>query len=79
MKILAIGVGIFFTALIYMESQNIVNINWDKLQTVSQSTVSTLTNSAGQIPVLSTASTANFALPLTGSMAMGFAVGFMKG
>jgi uncharacterized membrane protein (Fun14 family) len=29
MKILAIGAGIFFAALMYLESQNIVNINWD--------------------------------------------------
>jgi uncharacterized membrane protein (Fun14 family) len=33
MKILAIGAGIFFTALMYLEYQNIVNINWDKLGT----------------------------------------------
>jgi uncharacterized membrane protein (Fun14 family) len=31
MKILAVGAGIFFAALMYLESQNIVNINWDKL------------------------------------------------
>jgi uncharacterized membrane protein (Fun14 family) len=35
MKILAIAAEIFFAALIYLESQNIVNINWDKLQIAS--------------------------------------------
>ena len=82
MKILAVGVGIFFAALMYLESQNIVNINWDKLQIASQNAVSTLTSAAGQIPLASTtmSSTAvNFGIPLTGSMTTGFAIGFMKG
>jgi uncharacterized membrane protein (Fun14 family) len=78
MKILAVGAGIFFTALMYLESQNIVNINWDKLQIVSQNAVSSLTNAAGQIPLTSTTSSTNFALPITGSAAMGFAIGFMR-
>jgi uncharacterized membrane protein (Fun14 family) len=65
MKILAVGAGIFFTALMYLESQNIMNINWDKLQ----SAISTLTNAAGQIPLASTTSSTaiNFAVPMTGS------------
>jgi uncharacterized membrane protein (Fun14 family) len=78
MKILAVVAGAFFTALIYLESQNIISINWDKLQTTSQGALTTLTNAVNVIPVLSTTST-NLAIPLTGSMAMGFAVGFMKG
>jgi uncharacterized membrane protein (Fun14 family) len=80
MKILAVGAGIFFAALMYLESQNIVNINWDKLQTASQNAVSSLTSAAVQIPLTSTAmSTLNLALPVTGSATMGFAIGFMKG
>jgi uncharacterized membrane protein (Fun14 family) len=76
MKILAVGAGIFFTALMYLESQNIMNINWDKLQ----SAISTLTNAAGQIPLASTTSSTaiNFAVPMTGSSAIGFAIGFMR-
>jgi uncharacterized membrane protein (Fun14 family) len=80
MKILDVGAGIFFTALMYLESQNIVNINWDKLQSASQNAVSTLTNAVGQIPLSSaTSPSINFALPMTGSAAMGFAIGFMRG
>ena len=30
MKILAVGAGMFFFALMYLELRNIVNINWDK-------------------------------------------------
>jgi hypothetical protein len=58
----------------YLESQNIVNINWDKLQIASQNAVSTLTNTAGQFPLTSTSST-NFALPMTGTAAVRFAIG----
>jgi uncharacterized membrane protein (Fun14 family) len=102
MKILAIIAGVFFAALIYLQSQGIVNMNWDKLQAVSQniisaltSAVTTTTTTAGgggvSIPSISntTASTilpttwittmANFGIPLTGSAAMGFTIGFMKG
>ena len=31
MKILAVIAGVFFAALLYLESQHIVNVNWDKL------------------------------------------------
>jgi uncharacterized membrane protein (Fun14 family) len=75
MKILAVGAGIFFAALMYLESQNIASINWDKLQIASQNTVSTLTNAAGQIPLTSSP---NFALPMTGTAALGFAIGFLR-
>jgi uncharacterized membrane protein (Fun14 family) len=75
----AVGAGIFFAALMYLESQNIVNINWDKFQIASQNAVSTLANAAGQFPITSTTiSSSNFALPMTGTAALGFAVGFMK-
>ena len=75
LKVLAVGAGIFFAALMYLESQNIVNINWDKLQNASQNAVSTITDAVGQFP--STTST-NFALPMTGTGALGFAIGFMR-
>ena len=79
MKILAVGAGIFFAALMYLESQNIVNINWDKIQMASQNAISSLTNAAGQFPLTSTTiSSSNFALPMTGTAAIGFAIGFMR-
>ncbi len=42
MKILAVIAGVFFAALLYLESQYIVNVNWDKIQTISNSVLSTL-------------------------------------
>ena len=105
MKILAVIAGVFFAALLYLESQHIVNVNWDKLQIISNSILSTITttttnatsttggggmgaiqaflgnNSTGAastiLPITSTM--ANLGIPLTGSTAMGFTIGFLKG
>ena len=44
MKILAIIAGVFFAALMYLEQQGIVNVNWDKLQRISQGVLSTVMN-----------------------------------
>src|SRR5918912_4159022 len=43
-KILAIIAGVFFAALIYLEQQGIVNVNWSKLQGISEGVLSTATN-----------------------------------
>jgi uncharacterized membrane protein (Fun14 family) len=82
-KILAVIVGLFFAAILYFESNGIMNINWDKLQGIAQSTISSLIglisttagngNSSTILPI------ARLGLSLTGSTAAGFAIGFMKG
>jgi uncharacterized membrane protein (Fun14 family) len=91
LKILAIVIGIFFAGLAYLQYQQIVNINWSKLQATSQNVVTTITNATTQISghitsatdsnnhATTALATSNLGIPLTGSMAMGFAVGFMKG
>jgi uncharacterized membrane protein (Fun14 family) len=104
MKILAVIAGVFFAALMYLESQHIVNVNWDKLQTISNSILSTIgtttnatttnggvgpiqailgnnaTAAAAAIHILPITSTmANLGIPLTGSTAMGFTLGIVKG
>jgi uncharacterized membrane protein (Fun14 family) len=43
-KILAIISGLFLAALMYLQSQGILNINWGKLETISQPVLSDLTN-----------------------------------
>lgn len=88
-KIMAIVVGLFFAGLAYFQYQQILSVNWDKLQSTSQSTISALANATTQFPVsnLSSASAnyttalalTNLGIPFTGSMAMGFGIGFMKG
>lgn len=78
MKILAVVVGVFFGAMMYLQSQGIVNVNWDKLQSVSLSTVTTIANSftdTGQISSIA----GDLGIPLTGGLAAGFAIGLLKG
>ena len=102
MKILAVIAGVFFAALLYLESQHIVNVNWDKLQTISNGILSTIATTANStttgggtgpmqaivcnnstaaasviLPITSTM--ANLGIPLTGSTAMGFTLGILKG
>src|SRR5690348_4942566 len=89
-KVIAVVFGLFFAGLAYLQYQQILNINWDKLQATSQNAVTMFANTTTQISnhlsnVLgsdnhSTAlAISNLGIPLTGSMAMGFAIGFMKG
>ena len=81
-KVEALVVGLFLAGLAYLQYQQIVNINWNKLQAVSQNALSTLANATTQIPGLNSSDhTIALALtiPLTDSMSMGFAIGFLKG
>jgi uncharacterized membrane protein (Fun14 family) len=92
-KFAAIIVGLFFAGLAYLQYQQVASINWGKLQSVSESVVTMLANATTQIPMgasngtstsngsgeIVTAAMTNFGIPLTGSMAMGFAFGFMRG
>jgi uncharacterized membrane protein (Fun14 family) len=93
-KIVAVIVGLFLAGLAYLQYHHIANINWNKLQQVSEGAITTLSNAITQIPGISgnsvddhaataTASSSlamtSFGIPLTGSMSVGFTIGFMKG
>lgn len=90
-KVVAIVVGLFFAGLAYLQYQQIVNINWNKLQATSENAITTLANATTQISnhisnvtesnnhATAALAISNFGIPLTGSMAMGFVVGFIRG
>jgi uncharacterized membrane protein (Fun14 family) len=91
-KLLAVVVGLFFAGLAYLQYHQIANINWNRLQAVSEGALTTVANLTMQIPGISvsdghaTAATASsslamtsFGIPLTGSMSAGFTIGFIKG
>ena len=89
-KIVAIIVGLLLAALAYLQYHQIANINWNKLQTVSEGALTTFSNTFIQIQssgdsshaAASTASSlamTSFGIPLTSSMSSGFTIGFMKG
>jgi uncharacterized membrane protein (Fun14 family) len=87
-KIVAVIVGLFLAGLTYLQYHHIANINWNKLQTVSEGAITTLSNaivqiqSSGDVHAAATASSlamTSFGIPLTGSMSAGFTIGFIKG
>jgi uncharacterized membrane protein (Fun14 family) len=93
-KLAAIIVGLFLAGLAYLQYYQIANINWNKLQQVSEGTIATISNALIQIPGISASSsvgdvhiaatasslaTTSFGIPLTSSMSVGFTIGFMKG
>jgi uncharacterized membrane protein (Fun14 family) len=92
-KLLAVIIGLFLAGLAYLQYQQIANINWNKLQQISEGGIATLANLTMQIPSIGgssigdvhAAATASslamnsFGIPLTGSMSAGFTIGFMKG
>ena len=53
-KILAVIVGLFLAGLAYLQYHHqIANINWNKLQTISEGALTTLSNLITQIPGIS--------------------------
>ena len=84
---MAIILGLFLAGLAYLQYHHIANINWNKLQTVSESTITTLSNAIIHIPgfddgnaaTASSLALTSFSIPLTGSMSAGFTIGFIKG
>jgi uncharacterized membrane protein (Fun14 family) len=90
-KLVAVIVGLFLAGLAYLQYQQIDNINWNKLQQMSEGAITTLSNAITLIPGIGsstdgyTAATAaslamtNTGIPLTGSMSAGFTIGFIKG
>lgn len=77
-KLAAVVVGLFLGALIYLQSQTILNINWNNLQSVSETTLSTIGNSITNTGEISNIM-GNVGIPLTGSLSAGFVIGFLKG
>jgi uncharacterized membrane protein (Fun14 family) len=93
-KIIAVIFGLFLAGLAYLQYHHIANINWNKLQQVSEGALTTVAHLAMQIPGISSGSSidghaaaatasslamTSFGIPLTGSMSAGFTIGFMKG
>ena len=89
-KIVAVIVGLFLAGLAYLQYNQIANINWNKLQYMSEGTIKTHANLSTQIPGISGGSVdthapaaslamTSFGIPLTGSMSAGLTIGFMKG
>jgi|SRR5262245_23177239 len=81
-KIMLVIIGLFFAALAYLNYQGIIAINWDKLGATATGATTGLGNATGQVAGVSdqiAPTLLNFGIPLTGSFAAAFVLGFMKG
>jgi len=82
-KVVAVIFGLFFAGLVYLQYQQIIDIKWAKLQAVSQNVVEAIANTTTQIPGFGggdhVVASSNLGIPLTSSMSMGVAIGYMKG
>jgi uncharacterized membrane protein (Fun14 family) len=82
-KVVAVIFGLFFAGLAYLQYQQIIDIKWAKLQAVSQNAVAAIANVTTQIPGFGggdhLVALSHLGIPLTSSMSMGVAIGFMKG
>jgi uncharacterized membrane protein (Fun14 family) len=92
-KLVPVIFGLFLAGLAYLQYHQIDNINWNQLQTVSEGTITTLSNAIIQIPGIGGSSSADghaaatvsslamtsFGILLTSSMSAGFTIGFLKG
>lgn len=80
-KIVAIVTGAFIGVLMYMQSQGFVQVQWDKLQDISNNAVnwiasSTMLNdSSGVYQSIA----GNIGIPVMAGIVPGFFFGFMKG
>ena len=86
MKILAIIAGVFLAALMYLSQQGIVNVNWDKFNVTYHDVLSSLLNTingttseGGTVTSHIFPMMTNLGVPLTGSTAVGFTIGILKG
>ena len=77
-------VGLFLVGLTYLQYQHIAFINWDKLEQASGVVVDTFLNTTtkmndGGNQEIAELDITNLGIPLTRSISIGFAIGFMKG
>ena len=77
-KLIAIVAGLFLAGLAYLQYQQIVSVNWAKVE----GTISTITNAttnAFNDYNIETLAMTNLGIPLTGGISAGITIGFMKG
>jgi uncharacterized membrane protein (Fun14 family) len=83
MKIAAVIIGFFISALAYLQYQGIIHVDWAKFQTVSQNGLTTMANTvmniSNNIGAGHTTTPFSDLIPLTSSASAGFMLGVLKG
>jgi uncharacterized membrane protein (Fun14 family) len=82
-KIIAVIIGVFIAVLAYLEYQRIIDVNWGKLQAVSQNVLTWVANVvihiSNNIGSTHTGALSNVGIPLAASASAGFALGMVRG
>ena len=82
-KIAGFIVSLFIAALAYLEFQRIIDVNWAKLQAVSQNVPTWVANTIVQISnnigAVHTGTLPDLGIPLAASASAGFALGLVRG
>jgi uncharacterized membrane protein (Fun14 family) len=76
-KLLAIVAGLFFGALMYLQHQGILAIDWDKLQSIPAFMLPAINNLMSNGEPISSIAT-NLGIPLTGGFSFGLMAGFAR-
>ncbi len=76
-RIATIIVGLFIAGLAFLQYQQMAFFNWDKFEVSIAALASAMTSTINENSIVLT--TSNLGIPLSGSMASGFTVGFLKG
>ena len=76
--------GLFLAGLAYLNYQGLINVDWRKVVSVTNTAITEFSNSTGGYvsPVMDSQvvpTMMNFGVPLTGSFAAGFVLGCLKG
>jgi uncharacterized membrane protein (Fun14 family) len=83
LKIVAVVVGLFIASLTYLQYQGIIDIDWSKLQTISQNGLTTVANTIMNISnnpgANHSTATLSGLIPLTSSASAGFILGLVRG
>lgn len=77
-KLIAVIMGLFIAGLTYLHYQQIVSINWERIEGTISTMANAITNTFNDHNIESLATT-SLGIPLTGGMSAVFAIGFMKG
>ena len=82
-KLAAIIVGLFFSALAYLEYQRILSVDWHKVQAISQngitSVMNAITHVSNNIDTTHSGTLSNIGIPLVSSVSAGFVLGLARG
>jgi uncharacterized membrane protein (Fun14 family) len=76
-KILMFVAGGVVAFLLYLQQQQIISINLDKLEGSSNSILTSILSSFNNVTQIG--DTTSLGIPMAGGLSAGFAIGFMKG